>query len=285
MHGLGGLCRLCSFHGDGKCHLMATDQIWDREQEMCHVGLTLKILKDNVPGDGSPYHVSFSGGKDSIVLLDLVRLSGVKHAAHMALTTVDPPELLSFVRENYPGVELHRPKYSMFQLIERKGFPPMRHIPYCCSLLKKYLGKCGVILTGVRAEESQSRKKLPFVDMYSPKKLIVNPLLHWNEGQVWDWIETHQLKYPSLYDEGYSRIGCILCPKQTDGGKQMDMKRFPKFTTAYKLAFRKMIETRKRKGMGCDNQFADAETAFAWWSDSSFKVGQVALFPPNHVIG
>jgi len=51
----------------------------------------MNVLHEYEPPEG--YYVAFSGGKDSIVMLDLVRRSGVKHDAHMNITSVDPPEL------------------------------------------------------------------------------------------------------------------------------------------------------------------------------------------------
>ncbi len=78
----------------------------------------------NLHPDG--YWVAFSGGKDSIVLLDLVRRAGVAHTAHFSLTTVDPPELLEFVREHYPTVERRRPPIGMFGLIVKNKIPPTR---------------------------------------------------------------------------------------------------------------------------------------------------------------
>ena len=50
------------------------------------------------------YHLAFSGGKDSMVLYHLAKMAGVKFKAHMQVTTIDPPELMQFVRANYPDV-------------------------------------------------------------------------------------------------------------------------------------------------------------------------------------
>ncbi len=55
------------------------------------------------------FHVAFSGGKDSQVLYALMQETGCKFTAHMQVTSVDAPQLMKFVRANYPEVELHRP--------------------------------------------------------------------------------------------------------------------------------------------------------------------------------
>ena len=67
------------------------------------------------------FYVAFSGGKDSQVLLRLVQEAGVKYKAHMQVTTLDPPELMKFVRRVYPDVELHYPAMNFFDLIVKKN--------------------------------------------------------------------------------------------------------------------------------------------------------------------
>lgn len=73
------------------------------------------------------FHVAFSGGKDSQVLLALMELSGCKYHAEMQVTSVDSPNLMRFVRANYPQVKLNLPKKNMRQLIIQKKvitYPP-----------------------------------------------------------------------------------------------------------------------------------------------------------------
>lgn len=67
------------------------------------------------------FYVAFSGGKDSQVLLRLVQEAGVKYKAHMQVTTLDPPELMKFVRRVYPDVERHYPTMNFFDLIVKKN--------------------------------------------------------------------------------------------------------------------------------------------------------------------
>ena len=61
------------------------------------------------------FFLAFSGGKDSQCLYHVAKLAGVKFKAHMSLTSVDPPEVIRFVRKHYPDVELIKPKRSIFQ--------------------------------------------------------------------------------------------------------------------------------------------------------------------------
>ena len=60
------------------------------------VDLAIRRIKLHEPPEG--YYVAFSGGKDSCVILDLIKRAGVKFDAHLNITTVDPPEVIRFVR-------------------------------------------------------------------------------------------------------------------------------------------------------------------------------------------
>lgn len=70
--------------------------------------------------DERGFHVAFSGGKDSQVMLALVEMAGVKYHAEMQVTSVDPPNLMRFVRTHYPQVKLNLPELNMRQLIIKK---------------------------------------------------------------------------------------------------------------------------------------------------------------------
>ena len=63
------------------------------------------------------FHLAFSGGKDSQTLYHLAKMAGVRFMAHMQITTLDPPELMHFVRTHYPDIELHRPEINFYKLI------------------------------------------------------------------------------------------------------------------------------------------------------------------------
>ena len=108
--------------------------------EIDKVDLAIRRIKLHEPPEG--YYVAFSGGKDSCVILDLVKRAGVKFSAHLNITTVDPPEVLKFVRQNYPEVTMEKPKISMKKLIEKKGILPTRLARYCCAEFKERGGIC-----------------------------------------------------------------------------------------------------------------------------------------------
>lgn len=92
------------------------------------------FLRTNEPAEG--YFVGFSGGKDSIVTLELCRMAGVKHEAYYSCTRIDPPEMYRFIKLHYPEVTWLFPKMTMWEGIQ-KYEPPLRIMRWCCNVLKK----------------------------------------------------------------------------------------------------------------------------------------------------
>ena len=122
----------------------------------------IEFIQKHEPPEG--YFVGFSGGKDSVVLLDLVRKSGVKHETYYSATGIDPPELVKFIRDNYPDVVWKRPNYkghrSFFGMIPTQHCVPTRIARWCCNELKKFPTLSVPLkhrLMGIRAEESVRR--------------------------------------------------------------------------------------------------------------------------------
>ena len=105
------------------------------------------------------YYLAFSGGKDSQALYHITQLAGVKFQGHMNLTSVDPPEVIRFVKKNYSEVELIKPGKSIFQhAIEKQILPTMR-VRWCCAEYKETAGAGKVTLIGIRKAESTRRAK------------------------------------------------------------------------------------------------------------------------------
>ncbi|HDY75569.1 MAG TPA: hypothetical protein ENH49_03505, partial [Candidatus Marinimicrobia bacterium] len=175
----------------------------------------IELIKRYEPVKG--YFVSFSGGKDSVVLLDLVKRTTVRYRAFFNITTVDSPELLQFIHKYYPDVKWLKPQATMRQAIIKNQYPPTRIARYCCGCLKECHGHGRIILTGIRRAESTKRAKRKEIEVdYNDRtKIFIHPLFSWSTQQIWQYIRTNNLSYCALYDEGFKRIGCGLCPMQT----------------------------------------------------------------------
>lgn len=115
------------------------------------------------------YYLAFSGGKDSQALFHMAQLAGVKSRGHMNLTSVDPPEVIRFVKKNYPEVELIKPSKSIFQIAVEKQILPTKRVRWCCTEYKETAGAGKVTLIGIRKAESSRRSKRNEVEINNRK--------------------------------------------------------------------------------------------------------------------
>ena len=115
------------------------------------------------------YYLAFSAGKDSQALYHIAELAGVKFDAHMNLTSVDPPEVIRFVKQSYPEVDLIKPKKSIYQHAIEKQFLPTMRVRWCCAEYKENAGAGRVTLLGIRHQESSRRAKRNEVEISNRK--------------------------------------------------------------------------------------------------------------------
>ncbi len=217
--------------------------------------IAIERLKAFEPAEG--YWVAYSGGKDSDVILDLVRKSGVKYTAHHSLTTADPPEVVRHVKTQ-PDVEIHRPKETMWELVGRWCRPPMRQSRYCCRTQKEPGGSGFTVITGIRWAESGPRSTRTMVEACyrDTSKRYLNLIIDWRDEEVWEHIRANTIRYCSLYDEGFKRLGCVLCPMTRD--VELHMQRWPKLCRAWERAVKKSFILGKSPGQ-------TPEEYWQWW--------------------
>ena len=244
---------------------------------------------------GKPLIITYSSGKDSEVLLELAKRSGILFEVNNNHTTADAPETVYHIRRAFHDLELegikckiNYPKLSMWQLIVKNGMPPTRLVRYCCKYLKENNCQNSMIATGVRWSESVKRAKTRGVyeDFNSNKnkriiltndnddrrrlierceikaRTVVNPIINWSNAEIWDFYN-NECKYRNpLYDNGFERIGCIGCPM---AGKKRyrEFYIYPKYKNLYIKAFDRMLEVRKAKDRA-DN-WKTGYDVFRWW--------------------
>ena len=210
------------------------------------------------------FHLAFSGGKDSQVIYELAKMAGVKFQGYFYKTSVDPKELLSFIRENYPNVVWLRPKLTMFQLIIKKKALPTRVSRFCCEYLKERNGLNRVTIIGIRkAESSRRSKRIEFTATCKKgcDKNLLSPILEWTDADVWSFLAIRGIKASELY-QTQRRIGCIGCPMNSS--QRYELLRYPNVRKAYVNTCQKIIDIYPDSMFA--RHFFDGEDAVKWWT-------------------
>lgn len=266
---------------------------------------------------GLPLVITDSGGKDSQVCKELALRAGIPFEVMHNHTTADAPETVRFVRSEAKRFEdlgikysINMPTYkgkrtSMWNLIPQKLMPPTRLVRYCCSILKETEGAGRFITTGVRWDESTSRKnnrgiyekigstkanniilnndndnkRMLFENCRLKAKRVVNPIVDWKNADVWQFLEDAKGPINPLYAEGWRRVGCVGCPMASKA-REREFIRWPKYKQLYINAFDKMLIERKRRGKidGSWRSGFTGEDIFNWWMEYDILPGQMDIF-------
>ena len=252
-----------------------------------------------------PLLCTYSGGKDSDVMLELLIRSGIPFEVQNSHTTADAPETVYHIRKVFKRLELKGIKYtidypkykgertSMWSLIPQKLMPPTRLVRYCCQVLKEGAGDGRMVATGVRWDESSQRasrggmeiigrtkkeaiiltndntdKRRFFEKCEARAKSVCNPIIEWKNADIWDFIHSEKIEMNPLYKCGFDRVGCIGCP-MANKKRYYEFAMYPKYQQSYIKAFDNMIKERLRRGL--ETQWQTGEEVFAWWMNEDIN--------------
>ena len=211
------------------------------------------------------FYIAFSGGKDSIVTLDIVQRA-LPHNTFKVLfgdTGMEFPDTYDAVNKiedecHNNGIEFIRAK-SDFTPNEswRKFGPPATVTRWCCSVhktapqvlaLRELTGKpnfTGMAFIGVRASESLSRSEYDYVSLGEKHKgqYSCNPILEWNSAELYLYIYSEGILLSEAYKKGNRRAGCLVCPRAAERNDYMARiwytKEFDSLIDAVKCMYKK----------------------------------------------
>ncbi len=220
--------------------------------------------------------VSFSGGKDSQVVLDLV--SRVVPAEDFIVIYSDtgyelPPslklydEVKEYYSAKYPNLKFYTAKNHQPVLYywDEIGAPSRIH-RWCCSimksapltrLLKSIVGKGkqpnALLFDGVRAEESPSRSTRSRTGQNVKHNKIINvsPILEWSAIEIYLYLLFNNLPINEAYRRGLSRVGCVICPYSSTWSEELCGQLYPDTLSPFVHKIREGLE--KSKTTGVDN--------------------------------
>lgn len=221
--------------------------------------------------------VSFSGGKDSLVALDLANRVGVRRAVFCD-TTMEFDETIAYVAEVSKfydiNIDIVRAPCDFFQLLERICSPSRRQ-RWCCDVLKfgplaswAYKNRVNKFITGLRSDESRTRLDYGEVDRNPIMRVgQINPILRWTNQDVWNYIELYRLPVNPLYEK-FSRVGCWCCPFKSASDWKVIEKDYPEKLRTLNEALEQLAD---RLGIKNKNQFVH-ERGWTYWIHSTRKV-------------
>lgn len=229
------------------------------------------------------FHVAFSGGKDSAVLLDLVKRALPKKSFVVIFsdTGMEFPDTYKIVEKTRKQCEedgtpfyIARSHFNPEDSWKLFG-PPARVLRWCCSVhkstpqtlkMREIAGKkdyIGLDFVGVRKEESTARSEYEFENYGKKQKgqYSHNSILEWTSAEIWLYLFIKDLPINEAYKKGNSRAGCLFCPM---GGNRGDYVQYHSYSKEIDVYIR-MIKDMNSRNKG-DKKALDSYVSSGGWN-------------------
>jgi len=227
--------------------------------------LIKSLIKSNQP------YVLFSGGRDSLVTLHLVKrvceLEGRKVLAVFVDTTISTPGNREYIREICEELKVElkvlRPSQDFFSLVKKWGFPTVTR-RWCCYHLKiepmkkffRKINESKIIFDGIRAEESSKRKAFPVIGWHRHfKSFNCHPIFYWSKYDVLKYIEMNGLRENPLYKVFPRATDCWCTAFKSVSQFKALKKNFPEF-------FKKFVEAEESLRCGGSALFKNGKKVY-----------------------
>lgn len=127
-----------------------------------------------------------------------------------------------------------------------------------------------------RVEDADSFDCLYIQSAKNKESLVANPIYEFTDSDVWNYIHRYNVPYCSLYDKGYSRLGCVMCPLANKEQRWKEAKDFPKYKDNYIKAFDRMLKKRFDQGK-TNGTWQTGEDVYRWWMQIPDIKGQMVI--------
>ncbi len=202
-------------------------------------------LRDRQPADILAHFIDRYKGKVALgsslgaedqVLTDMI----VKIDKNTKIFTLDTgrlfPETYELIDKTNKTYQINISVYfpdtaAVEKMVKERGinlfYESIENRKLCCHIRKiepskRALRDMKVWITGIRKDQTVSRffnKHVEWEDKYNLLK--INPLLNWNEQQVWEYLKSNHVPYNELHDKGFPSIGCMPCTRAVKPGEDI----------------------------------------------------------------